>query len=76
MTEIALLIDKRRAVAAQLAGLDIEISIYFGDRDGAQRARREMEAQTIARQAYRDTGCFFDQAGELDALVMQGRVAA
>lgn len=76
MTEIALLIDKRRAVAAQLAGLDIEIAIYFGDRDGAQRARKEMESQTIARQAYRDTGCFFVDQGDMDRLAVQGRVAA
>jgi len=74
MTELALLIDRRRQIAAQLAGLDMEIAMALGDRDGAQRARKEMEAQTVARQAMREA-CYFDQAGARDALAVQGRVA-
>lgn len=72
MTHLATLIDQRRALAAQVAGLDIEIALACGDRDGAQRARREMEVQAGARHAVREAGCFFDQTGERDALAMKG----
>lgn len=75
MTPIAQLIDRERELRAALAGVQLEIAIYFGDRDGAQRARKEMEAQTVARKAAREA-CFFDQAGERDAMAVQGRVAA
>ena len=51
---IARLIDKRRALAAQLAGVDMELAIAVGDRDAAQRALKEMNAQTGARYAARD----------------------
>ena len=53
---IARLIDKRRALAAQLAGVDMELAIAVGDRDAAQRAMREMNAQTQARCAARFAG--------------------
>ena len=75
MAPLALLIDQRRA-AAYLAGLDIEIAMAVGDRDAAQRARREMEAQAIARHAARESGCFLDMAGERDAKAVLGRAAA
>lgn len=67
MTPLATLIDQRRALAAQLAGKDIEIAMAVGDRDAAQRARREMQAQTVARIAVRTAGCYFDIQGEADA---------
>lgn len=51
--KLAELIDKRRAVAAQLAGLDLEIAMAVGDREAAQRAMKEMNAQTEARKAAR-----------------------
>ena len=54
---IARLIDKRRALAAQLAGVDMELAIAVGDRDAAQRALKEMNAQTQARQAARFAVC-------------------
>lgn len=73
MTNLALLIDQRRQVAAKLAGLDMQIAVAVGDRDAAQRARREMEAQTICRRAARESGCFFDMAGERDYQAVQGR---
>ena len=76
MTDLALLIDRRRQIAAQLAGLDIEIAIAVGDRDAAQRARHEMEAQVVARIATREAGCFFLNQGDLDRQAAQGRVAA
>ena len=66
MTHLAILIDQRRALAAALAGKDIEIALAVGDRDAAQRARREMEAQTICRQAARQAGCFFLERGDSD----------
>lgn len=52
-TAISALIDRRRALAAQLAGVDIELAIAVGDRDAAQRALKEMTAQTEARHAAR-----------------------
>ena len=39
------LIDRRRELAAQVAGLDAEIALAVGDRDGARRAAEEMKAQ-------------------------------
>lgn len=47
--EISQLIDKRRELAAQVAGLDVEICMAVGDRDGARKALEEMKAQTLAR---------------------------
>lgn len=67
MTRLAQLIDQRRAAAAYVAGLDIEIAMAVGDRDAAQRAMKEMNAQTEARKAARDVGCFFHEAGARDA---------
>ena len=55
--KLAELIDKRRAVAAQLAGLDLEIAMAVGDREAAQRAMKEMNAQTEARKAARFAIC-------------------
>ena len=65
-SRLALLMDERRELAAKLAGKDIEIALAVGDRDAAQRARREMEAQTLARRAARQAGCFFHDAGAAD----------
>lgn len=55
--KLAELIDKRRAVAAQLAGLDLEIAMAVGDRESAQRAMKEMNAQTEARKTARFAMC-------------------
>ena len=63
MTELAHLIDRRRELAARLAGLDVEIAMALGDRDAAQRARKEMEVQIGARLASREAGCYFDAEG-------------
>lgn len=49
-TELAQLIDKRRELAAQLAGVELQIALAVGDRDGARRHLEEMKAQTLARQ--------------------------
>ena len=54
---IASLIDRRRALAAQLAGVELQIAMFVGDRDAAQRALKEMNAQTEARYAARAVAC-------------------
>ena len=54
---LSLLIDRRRAVAAQLAGIDLEMAMALGDRDAARRAVNEMNAQTEARYAARFAAC-------------------
>lgn len=71
MTALAILIDQRRALAAQVAGKDIEIAIALGDRDAAYQAKREMEVQIAARQAAREAGCFFDLQGESDRAALK-----
>lgn len=71
MNRLAKLIDERRALAAKVAGKDVEIATALGDRDGARRALKEMEVQIGARQAMREA-CFFDSQGERDANVMRG----
>jgi len=48
--ELAQLIDQRRDLAAQLAGVELQIAMAVGDRDGARKHMEEMKAQTLARQ--------------------------
>ena len=48
--ELAQLIDQRRDLAAQLAGVELQIAVAVGDRDGARKHLEEMKAQTLARQ--------------------------
>ncbi len=55
--ELAQLIDKRRDLAAQLAGVELQICMAVGDRDGARRFLKEMNAQTEARKAARFAMC-------------------
>ena len=76
MTTLAQLIDQRRALAAQVAGKDVEIAMALGDREEAQRALKEMKAQVEARWAVREAECFFDSQGELDAQGMKGAARA
>ena len=47
--KLAELIDKRRELAARLAGVEAEIALALGDRDGARKHLEEMKAQTLAR---------------------------
>lgn len=75
MTPIAILIDERRALAAQVAGKDVEIAMALGDRDAARRALREMKAQVEARWAVREA-CEIDKQGEIDAAAMKGGARA
>ena len=51
--DIGALIDMRRDLAAQLAGVELQICMAVGDRDGARRFLKEMNAQTEARRAAR-----------------------
>ena len=50
---LAVLIDKRRALAAKLTGVDLEIAMHQGDREEAQRCLQEMNQQTALRKAAR-----------------------
>lgn len=65
-------IDQRRARAARLAGLDLEYAMSKGDREAAYEALREMNAQTTARQAARESGCFFVEQGDADRAKIEG----
>lgn len=47
--KISELIDRRRALSAQLAGVNLQIAMSVGDRDAARQYMREMNAQTDAR---------------------------
>lgn len=55
--ELGQLIDQRRQLAAQLAGVELQIAMAVGDRDGARRHLKEMNAQTEARKAARFAMC-------------------
>ena len=72
MNALTILIDERRALAAALAGKDVEISIALGDRGAADLAMQEMRAQVMARRAVRLAGCFFDESGAADRAAMKG----
>lgn len=54
---IAALIDQRRALSAQLAGVNLQIAMQAGDRDAARLHLKEMNAQTEARLAARFAAC-------------------
>lgn len=71
MTPLPVLIDRRRELAAKLAGVELEIAWAFGDTEAAFRALREMEAQTIARRAARQPGCYFLERGEEDRRALE-----
>lgn len=45
---------ERRAAAAKVAGIDMEIALALGDRDAARQHMREMYAQVEARISARD----------------------
>lgn len=54
ITPLSKLIDQRRALAARVAGKDLEIAMVLGDRESAHRALKEMTAQVEARLAMRE----------------------
>ena len=55
--DISRLIDQRRELAAQLAGVELRIAMAIGDREAARRAQHEMFAQVEARRAARFAMC-------------------
>jgi len=67
VNQLTVLIDERRALAAKLAGKELEIAMALGDRDAAKRHMKEMNSLTISRKAARDS-CFFVKHGEADRL--------
>ena len=74
MTPIQSLIDQQRNHLALAAGLQIQICMELGDREGAARAQAEMYAYVAARRAARDVGLvgrceFADMADEIRAVV-------
>lgn len=75
MNRTAKQIDDRRALAAQVAGKDIETLMAHGEREEAQRSRKEMEAQVVARRAARECGCYFDEQGEAHSQAAQRGLA-
>jgi len=71
MSTTAKYIDQQRARAARLAGLDLEYAMARGDREAAYEAMREMNAQTTARQAAREAGCYFVEQGDADRAMIE-----
>lgn len=68
MTPIQKLVHRQRAHLILAEGIGIEICMALGDRDGAHRHRREMEAQIAARdaaiqQAEEEGESYFSAAG-------------
>ncbi|MDR6886114.1 MULTISPECIES: hypothetical protein [Variovorax] len=68
MTPIQKLVHRQRAHLILAEGLGIEICMALGDREGAHRHRREMEAQIAARdaaiqQAEEEGESYFSAAG-------------
>lgn len=77
------LIDEIRDLQCQAAGKQIELCMLLGDREGAQRAQREMYALIEARQgaAYalaevHGGSCFFHDQGGRDLPAVMARKAA
>lgn len=60
--DIPVLIDEIRELSARLAGKQMQLCLALGDRDGAYRHLREMEAQTNARRAAREAQA--EESGE------------
>jgi hypothetical protein len=50
-TELAQLVDKRRDLAAQLAGVDLELAMARGDKEAARQHMEEMRRHTLERHA-------------------------
>lgn len=68
MTPIPDMIDGIREHLAIAAGMQMEVCLRLGDRDGAYRAKREMEALAEARRAAAwMKPCYFSERAEADA---------
>ena len=80
MTPIQKLVHRQRAHLILAEGLGIEICMALGDRDGAHRHRREMEAQIAARdaaiqQAEEEGENYFAAAGAVTRIQAETRSA-
>lgn len=81
MNHIQQLVAKRRTYEILAKGVDVEICMALGDREGAARALREQNALVAARfaqleQLEEEGGCYFDLAGEMSRLQAEARRAA
>tara|TARA_B100001250_G_scaffold410687_1_gene437635 strand:- start:518 stop:769 length:252 start_codon:yes stop_codon:yes gene_type:complete len=83
MTPAQKLVDEIRDLQAQAAGKQVELCMLLGDREGAERAQREMYALIEARQAaayaqheLNAEGCFFLDQAERDLPGLLRRHAA
>lgn len=83
MTPAQKLIDEIRELQTQAAGKQIELCMMLGDREGAERAKREMYALIEARQAaayalheLNGEGCYFLDQAERDLPGLLRRQAA
>ncbi|OUM00556.1 hypothetical protein [Variovorax sp. JS1663] len=73
MNHIQKLVAQRRTHEILARGLDIEICMALGDREGAARALREQNALCAARfaqleQLEEEGGCYFSLAGEMSRM--------
>lgn len=55
--DIGALIDQRRKLAAEIAGINLRIALALGERDTARAYLKEMNAQIEARKAARFAMC-------------------
>lgn len=81
MNRIQKLIAQRRTHEILAKGLDVEICIAMGDREGAARALREQNALVAARFAHlqqleEEGGCYFALAGDMSRMQAEAREAA
>lgn len=81
MTPIQKLVHRQRAHLILAKGLGIEICMALGDREGAHRHRREMEAQIAARdaaiqQAEEEGESYFEAAGAVSRIQAEAGRAA
>ena len=80
MTPTQKLVDEIRDLQAQVAGKQVELCMLLGDREGAERAQREMyaliEARQAAAHAIHGPGCYFIEQAERDLPGLLRRQAA
>lgn len=81
MNRVQKLIAQRRTHEILAKGLDVEICMVMGDREGAARALREQNALVAARLAHLQQleeggGCYFSLAGEMSRMQDLARRAA
>lgn len=69
------LVDEIRDLQAQAAGKQIQLCMLLEDREGAERAQREMyaliEARQAAAHAFYGTGCYFQERSEVDSICLR-----